>query len=213
MLPQIAERKLARFCDAFCEKTAFSADEVNLIFVKAKELGFNLRLHTEQFNNIGGLELALMQDAVSVDHLEVMTEKQIYKLAAFDTVAVLLPCVSFFLDYQYAPARKLIENNAIVALSTDYNPGSSHISNFSLMMSIAAIKMKMTFEEIISAVTINAAKALLKNHEIGSIELGKKADFAIFNAQEYSEIIYNVGKNLNVMTIKNGKIIYQANEL
>ena len=108
MLPQIAEKKLARFCDAFCEVTAYSADEVNLIFAKAKELGFNLRLHTEQFNNIGGLELALVQDAVSVDHLEVMTEKQIFKLGAFDTVAVLLPGVSFFLDYQFAPARKLI---------------------------------------------------------------------------------------------------------
>ncbi|NWF90587.1 MAG: imidazolonepropionase [Ignavibacteriaceae bacterium] len=213
MLPLIAEKKLARFCDAFCEDTAFSADEVDLIFTKAKELGFPLRLHTEQFNNIGGVELALFHEAVSVDHLEVMTEKQIFKLAAFDTVAVLLPGVSFFLDYQYAPARKLIENNAIVALSTDYNPGSSHIPNLNLIMSIAAIKMKMSFEEIIPAVTINAAKALLKNHEIGSIEIGKKADFAVFNTKNYPDIIYNVGKNLNIITIKNGKIIYQANDL
>jgi imidazolonepropionase len=212
MLPQIAEKKLAKFCDAFCERTAFSSEEVNIIFTKAKELGFHLRLHTEQFHNIGGLEIALNHETVSVDHLEVMTDKQIFKIAAFDIVAVLLPGVSFFLNYEFAPARKLIDNNAIVALSTDYNPGSSHISNLNLIMSIAAIKMEMTIEEIISAVTINAAKALLKNNEIGSIEVGKKADFAVFNAQDYADIIYYVGKNLNVMTIKNGKIIYQADE-
>ena len=212
MLPQIAEKKLAKFCDAFCERTAFSAEEVDIIFTKAKELGFHLRLHSEQFNNIGGLEMALSHEAVSVDHLEVMTDKQIFKLAAFEIVAVLLPGVSFFLDYEFAPARKLIDNNAIVALSTDYNPGSSHISNLNLIMSIAAIKMGMTFEEIISAVTINASKALLMNDKIGSIEIGKKADFAVFDAQDYSEIIYSVGKNLNTMTIKNGKIIYESHE-
>jgi imidazolonepropionase len=213
MLPEIAEKKLAKFCDAFCEWTAFSAEEVDTIFTKAEELGFHLRLHTEQFNNIGGLEIALAHETVSVDHLEVMTDRQIFKLAASDIVAVLLPGVSFFLNYDYAPARKLIDNNAIVAISTDYNPGSSHISNLNLVMSIAAIQMKMTIEEIISAVTINAAKALLMNEKIGSIEIGKKADFAVFDAKDYSEIIYNVGKNLNAMTIKNGKIIYQANEL
>ena len=213
MLPQIAEKKLAKFCDAFCERTAFSTEEVNIIFTKAKELGFHLRLHTEQFHNIGGLELALTHETVSVDHLEVMTDKQIFKLAAFDNVAVLLPGASFFLNYEFAPARKLIDSNALVALATDYNPGSSHISNMNLIMSIAAIKMEMTFEEIISSVTINAAKAVLKNNEVGSIEIGKKADFAVFNAQDYSEIIYSVGKNLNAMTIKNGKIIYQEDEL
>ncbi len=210
MLPKVAEKKLAKFCDAFCERTAFSAEEVDIIFTKAKQLGFHLRLHTEQFNNIGGLEIALAHEVVSVDHLEVATEKHTFKLAPFDTVAVLLPGVSFFLDYNYAPARQLIENNALVALSTDYNPGSSPIANLNFVMSIAAIKMKMTFEEIISAFTINAAKAVLRNHEVGSIEIGKRADFAVLDAEHYSDIIYNVGKNLNVMTIKNGKVIYQS---
>lgn len=211
MLPQIAQKKLANFCDGFCEKTAFSSEEIDIIFTKAKELGFQLRLHTEQFTCVGGLDVALKHNAVSVDHLEVLTDDNISKLANSNTVAVLLPGVSFFLDYQYAPARKLIDNNAIVALSTDFNPGSSHISNLNFIMSLAAIKMKMTFEEIISAVTINAAKALQMNDKIGSIEIGKKADFAVFDAEDFSEIIYNVGKNLNVMTIKNGEIIYQAN--
>ena len=210
MLPEIAAKKLAKFCDAFCERTAFSAEEVDIIFTKAKELGFQLRLHAEQFHNIGGLELALDHETVSVDHLEIMTDKHVFKLAAFDIAAVLLPGVSFFLNYDYAPARKLIDHNAIVALSTDFNPGSSHIPNLNFIMSLAAMKMEMTFEEVISAVTINAAKAVLKNNEVGSIEIGKKADFAVFDASEYPEIIYNVGKNLNIMTIKNGKIIYQA---
>lgn len=212
MLPLIAQKKLAKFCDGFCEKTAFSSDEIDLIFKKAKELGFQLRLHTDQFNSIGGLDTALNHNAVTVDHLEVLLDENIFKLAQSETTAVLLPGVSFFLDYQYAPARKLIDSDALIALSTDYNPGSSHIANLNFIMSLAAIKLKMTFEEIISAVTINAAKALLLNDEIGSIEIGKKADFAVFDAQDYSEIIYSVGKNLNAMTIKNGNLIYQSNE-
>ena len=125
-----------------------------------------------------------------------------------DTIAVLLPGVSFFLNYQYAPARKLIDNDVVVALSTDYNPGSSHISNLNFIMSLAALKTGMLIEETISSVTINAAKVLGMSKSIGSIEIGKKADFSIFNTNDYSDIIYNVGKNLNIGTIKNGKLIY-----
>ncbi len=115
----------------------------------------------------------------------------------------------FLLNYDYAPARELIQNDLIVALATDYNPGSSNIANLNFIMSLAALKMKMTIEETISAVTINAAKVLNLNHKIGSIEIGKKADFALFDCAEYSEIVYNVAKNLNHTTIKNGKIIFQ----
>ncbi|MGB8320842.1 MAG: imidazolonepropionase [Ignavibacteriaceae bacterium] len=209
MLPYIAENKLADFCDGFCELTAFSADEIDLIFSKAEELGLDLRIHTEQFNNIGGFEVALKHNAVTVDHLEVLKEEQINLLEGKDTVCVLLPGVSFFLDYQYAPSRKLIDNNHIVALSTDYNPGSSPVSDLKLIMSLAALKMGMTIEETISAVTINAAKALKLSHKIGSIEIGKNADFAVYNTTEYSDIVYNIGRNLNCMTVKNGEIIYQ----
>ncbi len=116
-----------------------------------------------------------------------------------------------FLDYGYAPARKLIAAGAIVALATDYNPGSSHIANLNFIMSLACLKMKMTIEESISAVTINSAKALNRNLEVGSIEIGKKADFAVFDTKEYADIIYQVGKNINTMTIKNGTIIFDAN--
>ncbi len=208
LIPYIAEHKLAKFCDAFCELNAFSAEQTERIFVVAKEHGLKLKLHSEQFNSIGGLEVALNMDAVSVDHLEVLKEEQIDMFFNSNTTAVLLPGVSFFLDYQYAPARKLIDANAIVALATDYNPGSSHISNIQIIMSLAAIKMNMTIEEVITAITLNSANALDISDEVGSIEVGKSADFAVFDANDYSDIVYNIGRNLNVMTIKNGEIIY-----
>lgn len=209
MIPHIAENNLAEFCDGFCESTAFTANEIDEIFFAASREGLKIKLHTEQFNNIGGIDIALKYNATSVDHLEVLQEKDYPKFNFVDTVAVLLPGVSFFLDYQFAPTRKLIENNAIIALATDFNPGSSHILNLHLIMSLAAIKMNMKIEEIINAVTINAAKALNRQSSIGSIEIGKKADFAVFNTNQYSDIVYSVGRNLISHTIKNGEIIYK----
>jgi imidazolonepropionase len=213
MLPFIGENKLADFCDVFCELTAFSAEETGKILKKALEEGLKIKLHTEQFNNIGGIETALKYNVVSVEHLEMIKEEQIPLLGNSETTAVLLPGVSYFLDYQFAPARNLIDSNAIVALATDYNPGSSNISNISLIMSLAAIKMKMTIEEIISAYTINAAKALDVNIQTGSIEIGKKADFSVLDTTEYSDLVYCTGSNLNMMTIKNGDIIFEKPEI
>ena len=209
MIPHIKKNNLADFCDGFCESTAFTSKQIDKIFTAAAIAGLKLKLHTEQFNNAGGLDVALKHNATSVDHLEVLSEKDFAKFSTAETVAVLLPGVSLFLDYQFAPARKLIENNAIIALATDYNPGSSHILNLHLIMSLAAIKMKMKIEEIINAVTINSAKALNREKIIGSIEIGKQADFAVFNTDDFSDIIYNVGRNLLSHTIKSGEIIYQ----
>lgn len=219
MLPYFAENRLAEFCDAFCERTAVSADEVDEIFSKASLFGMKLRLHTDQFNSIGGIDVALKYNVVSVDHLEVITDEDIEKLSKYSSeknkkiVAVLLPGVSFFLNHKFAPARKLIEKEIPIALSTDFNPGSSYIHNFHLIMSLACLKMNMTIEETISAVTINAAKALCLENEIGSIEINKKADFAVFNTKDYSDIVYSIGKNLNYLTIKNGNIVYQQKEI
>lgn len=209
MLPFISENKLAEYCDGFCESTAFSSDEINLIFNKAKELGFKLRLHTEQFNSIGGLETALKHNAVSVDHLEVLPGELINKLSNSETTSVLLPGVSFFLNYNFAPARKIIDNNGIVALSTDFNPGSSHILNLHFIMSLAAMRMKMTPEEIISAITINAANVLGISGKRGSIEINKFADFSIFDTDNFENIIYSIGQNLCVSTVKNGNIVFK----
>ena len=201
---------MAKACDAFCESTAFSAKQVDEIFSVAGSLGLDIKLHTEQFNIIGGLETALKHKAKSVDHLEVLDDDGIEKLSTSETVGVLLPGVSYFLQYGYAPARRLIDSNAIVALATDYNPGSSHIMNISLIMGLAAFNMKMTIEEIISAYTINGAKALNLQNKTGSIEINKNADFSIYNTTQYSDIIYNTGTNLNCMTVKNGEVIYDT---
>ena len=210
MIPFISQNKLATFCDGFCEKTAFSASEIDKIFESASSAGIGIRLHTDQFNSIGGIDVALKYKAATVDHLEVLQKIDYKKISDSETVAVLLPGVSFFLNYQFAPAKDLIDNNAIVALATDFNPGSSHISNLSFIMSLAAIKMQMTIEETISAVTINSAKALNLSHDKGSLEIGKSADLAIFNTEDFSDIVYGIGKNLNYITIKNGDIIYES---
>ncbi len=209
MIPYISKNKLAEFCDAFCETTAFSAEEVDKIFDVASKNGLKIRLHTEQFNSIGGLDIAIKHNATSVDHLEVIDNSGISKLAEKEIVCVLFPGVSFFLNHKFAPARELIDSNCIVALSTDYNPGSSNILNLHLIMQIAALRMKMSIEEIINSVTLNAAKALNRSDKIGSIEIGKQADFAVFDTDNYADIIYNVGRNLNCMTIKNGEIIFK----
>lgn len=211
MLPYIIENNLAEQLDAFCEKSAFSYEEVDKIFSKAKELGYKLRLHTEQFSNIGGLEIAMKHNVLSVDHLEVITNEQISLLSKSNTVAVVLPGASFFLNEPFAPARELIDKNAILAISTDFNPGSSNIQNLQLIMQIAALKMNLSIEEIISAVTINAAKAIGLSDRIGSIEINKQADFAIFEASEIADIIYNIGINLNKFTLKKGEVVFQRN--
>ncbi len=212
MLPYVAEHDLAVFCDGFCESTAFSAKQIERIFTAADKLGLKLKLHTDQFNSIGGLDVALNLNATSVDHLEVLNDEEVIKFKTSDTAAVLLPGVSFFLDYGYAPARKLIDNDAIVSLATDFNPGSSHIASLHLIMSLAALKMNMTIKETITAVTLNAAYALNLSDQTGSIEIGKNADFAVFDAKDYSEIVYNIGRNLNIMTIKDGEIIYSREQ-
>ena len=211
LLPYIKDNRLAEFCDAFCESTAFNASEIKTIFKACSLLGIPIKLHTEQFNRIGGLDLALSFNAVSVDHLEVIDEVGINLLKDSGTTAVLLPGVSYFLDYDFAPARKLIMQNSIVALATDFNPGSSNISNIFFIMNLAAIKLKMTTEEIVAAYTINAAKALNRSDEAGSLELNKKADLILCDCNEITDLIYNVAENPVECVIKNGEIIFKKN--
>lgn len=208
MIPVIADESLASFCDGFCESTAFTPEEITRIFDAASQYGLALKLHTDQFNSIGGVETALSMNATSVDHLEVAGEKQIALMKDSPTAAVLLPGVSYFLNYQFAPARALIENDAIVALATDYNPGSSHIDNIFLIMSLAAIKMKMSINEIINAYTLNSAYALDRSYLTGSIEIGKQADFAVIGTSNLTEIIYNTAHNPVLQTISKGEIIF-----
>ncbi|MCB9206606.1 MAG: imidazolonepropionase [Ignavibacteriales bacterium] len=209
LIPYISENNLAKWCDGFCEITAFSPAQIRKVFQAAKINNMEIKLHTDQFNSIGGLELALEMEAKSVDHLEIINSEKTLLFENVETVAVLLPGVSYSLKYNFAPSRHLINNNAIVALATDYNPGSSHINNISLIWGLAAFNMGMSLEEIISSYTINSAKALNLSHQIGSIEIGKNADFSIFNTTDYTDLLYNFGNNLNVKTVKKGKVIYE----
>ncbi len=211
MLPKISELELAEFCDIFVEKTAFSVEEAESILRKAKSLGFKLKLHCDQFNSIGGIDLGIELGVKSIDHLEMTTDSDIEKLSKTEIASVLLPGVSYFLNIPYAPARKLIDSGAIVVLATDFNPGSCMTQNLPLIMNLAAIQMKMSINETINAVTINAAYSLGVENQVGSIEIGKQADFLILNSPNYQNLVYHFGTNHTKFTIKKGKVVYERN--
>jgi len=206
MIPMVADRKLAEFCDAFCEKDVFTVDQTRRIFETAKKFGLKLKLHADQLTNAGGAELCAEMGAVSADHLENISEEGIDALKFSNVVAGLLPGCSFFLNMQYPPARKLIQAGVSVALATDFNPGSCMTQNLQLIMSIACTQMKMTPAEVIEGVTLNAAKSLGRK-DIGNIQVGLKADLAIFKVPNYRFIPYNFGQNHLKHLIKSGKVI------
>jgi len=217
MIPLIAKRNLAKFIDIFVEENYFDSNDSQKIFSLGERFGLIPKLHTDQFNSIGGIDVAIKFRAASVDHLEVLKEIDIRKLAAFNKniknrkiIATLLPGVSYFLNIQYAPARELIKNNVPVVLATDFNPGSCMTENLQIIMSLASLKLKMNAEEIINAVTINAAFALNIEDKVGSIEKGKQADLLIFDMPSYKYLIYNFAVNNLETVIKKGKIVYRA---
>lgn len=209
MIPEIARRKLAVFIDVFCEKNYFSPAETDRILSTGAKFGLIPKLHTDQFNSIGGIDIAIKNHAVSVDHLEVLKTKDINKLSENEKIiATLLPGVSYFLDIPYPPARKLIENNVPVAIATDFNPGSCMTENIQMIMSFASVKMKMSAEEIINAATVNAAYAIYAQNIIGSLEPGKQADILIFDFPSYKDLIYNFANNRLETVIKKGYTVY-----
>ena len=207
MIPKIAKENLAEFIDVFCEVNYFDAEETDIIFEHGARFGLIPKIHTDQFNSIGGVKTALKHKAISVDHLEVLKQKDINRLSGKNTIATLLPGVSYFLDISYQPARKLIDNNVPVALATDFNPGSCPTQNIQTIMSLASVELRMTSEEILNAVTINAAYALNRQTKIGSIEIGKQADLLVFDIPSYKFITYNFGVNNISNVIKKGRII------
>ncbi|HRE40128.1 MAG TPA: imidazolonepropionase [Ignavibacteria bacterium] len=211
MIPYVATHKLAKFNDVFCEKGYFDCDETDLILSVGVKFGLIGKLHTDQFHSIGGVGIALKNKAISVDHLEVLKSKDITKLSEYNSkkkycIATLLPGVSYFLNIPYQPARELINKNVPIALATDYNPGSCNTENLQIIMSLASLKLKMSAEEIINAVTFNAACALNLQDKIGSIETGKQADLLVMDLPDYRELIYNFGVNRIVNVIKKGNI-------
>lgn len=207
MLPEIASQNLVDYIDVFCEKGYFNVDQMTKILDAAAKYKIKSKLHLNQFNVLNSIEIADKYKALSVDHLEVMSENDIEILGKSDTIATLLPGCSLFLEIPYAPARQLIEKNAIIALATDYNPGSAPSGNMGLMVSLASIKMKMTPEEALSAATLNAAAAIELSDELGSIEIGKKANLILTkpHISTPSFIPYNFGHHPIETVFINGK--------
>jgi len=206
MLPQAVG--LAEFADVFCEKGAFTLEETERILKAAKALGFKLKIHAEQFTNTGAASLASELGAVSADHLEALQDPDIQKLASSSTVATLLPLTPMFMGQEaFPPARKLLEQGAIVALATDYNAGSCFSEGMPGAINIAALKMRMTPEECINASTVNAAFALDRLGVLGSLDPGKQADFIILELDDYREFPYHLGTGLIKAVFKRGRKI------
>lgn len=205
MLPVIAAEKLADFIDVFCEKSYFTPSEMGRILKAGTKYGLRPKVHVNQFNSIGGIQTAIAHRALSVDHLEVMTDADIAALAASDTIPTVLPSCSFFLGIPYAPARRMMDAGLPICLATDYNPGSTPSGNMPFVLSLACIKLKMLPEEAINAATINAAFALGLEKELGSITCGKMANIIITEPMEsVARIPYSFGKNMVWKTLVNG---------
>lgn len=197
MLPKVVEEKLADFIDVFCEKNYFSPIQMHQILQAGNKYGLKSKVHVNQFNSIGGIEIALENKALSVDHLEIISDVEINRIQESETIPVALPLCSLFLEIPYTPARQIIDAALPLAIASDYNPGSAPSSNLNLALSLACIKMKMTTEEAINALTINGAYAMELNEEIGSITKGKKANFMITEELDsYQQLPYYLGSNL-----------------
>ena len=212
MLPEVAEQGLAHYCDVFCEEGVFDIDDTRYILGAAKKLGLGLKIHADEMSPMGGAELAAELKTVSADHLLSSTDEGLLKMKQAGVIAVVLPVTSLYLGEKFARARDMIDMGLAVALATDYNPGSSPTESMQLVMNIAALKLKMTPEEIITAATINAACALGEGETIGTIEDGKAGDLVIFDAPDLSYIPYHLGVNLSNTVIKRGNIVYKAQE-
>ena len=196
IIPEVASQKLADYIDVFCEKGYFSAEETDRILKAGAIHGLIPKIHVNQFNSVGGVKVGVNNNALSVDHLEVLTEEDLSILSKSNTMPVALPSCSFFLGIPYTNARKIIDSNIPLAIASDFNPGSTPSGNMNFVVSLACIKLKMTPEEAINAATINAAYALNLSEKIGSISRGKLANFMITKSiKSYNFLPYYFGNN------------------
>jgi imidazolonepropionase len=210
LIPEVSRQRLAEFCDVFCERGAFTREQSKIILNAGKAHGLVPRVHAEQLTRSGATQLGVQLGAASCDHLEHISRADIRALAESNTTATLLPGCDFHLGLtRYAPARALIEAGAIVALATDYNPGTSPTVSMPTILSLACTQLRMTPAEAIAAATINGAYALRREKQIGSLEVGKHADLAVFDVDDYREIPYYFGMNTCWMAMKKGRIIFQ----
>jgi imidazolonepropionase len=195
------------FVDVFCETGAFNLEQSRRILQTAHQLGFPLKIHADEFDNLGGASLAVELGAVSADHLVKTSQADILALAQSETVAVSLPCTPFGLaETEYTPARQILQAGGILALASDLNPGTAWCGNMQFAIALACRYMKITPAQAIAAATINAAAAIRRSDQVGSIEVGKQADLLVLNIPDYRHLGYRFGTNLVETVIKKGKV-------
>ncbi|MCI7414084.1 imidazolonepropionase [Hornefia butyriciproducens] len=207
MLPYVKEHKLAEFADIFCEDSVFNYEQSRKYLLRAKELGFGLRIHADEIEAIGGSRLAGELGCVSAEHLISIDEDGLESMAKGGTTAMCLPATSFYLGANYAPARRMIEMGIPVACASDFNPGSCPSMNLQFVMNLACLKYRLLPEEVLTAVTINPACAIGRGDRVGTLEVGKQADLVIWDAPDMEMLCYRFGSNMTARVVKKGKII------
>lgn len=207
MIPAVAREGLAEFCDVFCETGVFTPEESERILRAGQAHGLKAKMHTDEIDALGGTEVAGAIQAVSAEHLIAATDSGIEALAKGGTVAVLLPATSFYLGKPYARARDMIAAGVPVAAASDFNPGSCPSLNLQFVMNLACWNYKMSPEEVLTAVTLNAAAAVCRADRLGSLEPGKQADLVIWDAPNLDYVFYRFGQNLVRTVIKQGIIV------
>jgi len=212
MIPEVARRGLARFCDVFCEEGVFDLDESRRVLRAGVNAGLAPKIHADELSGIGGAELAAEVGAVSADHLTKASEAGMRAMKERGVVPVLLPGTSFFLRSEYAPARKMLDLGLPVALATDMNPGSCTTESLPLIMTIACLNMGMLPFETLRAVTVNAARAVGMEGAIGRLKSGYQADLAVFDARRYQYLVYHFGAPDISSVIKKGRKVYEVIE-
>ncbi len=209
MLPQVAETGMPEFCDVFCDKGAFNINQSRRVLHQAQKLGLSSKIHADEIASIGGAELAADVGAISADHLLKISDEGIKRMKEEGVVGVLLPITAFSLKKEYAPARKLIDAGVPVALATDFNPGSCYSESIPLLIALSTLYMNMTIEETILGLTKNAAAAIDREDQIGSIEKGKQGDLVILDAPSYTHLAYHISINSVDKVIKKGKLLIE----
>ncbi|MBW1961842.1 MAG: imidazolonepropionase [Deltaproteobacteria bacterium] len=212
LMPEVADKNLAEFCDVFCEKKVFSTDQSARLLQCAKRMGLKLKLHADEMEHIGGGELAAELGAVSADHLLYASARAVREMAEAGVVATLLPLTAFSLRKPYARGRYMIDQGCALALATDFNPGSCFSESIPLLIALATINMSLTPEEAITALTINGAAALDRADIIGSIDAGKQADIILLENPSYHFLAYHIGVSVVEKVIKKGKLVFDKKQ-
>jgi imidazolonepropionase len=210
VMPEVAERRLAEFCDVFCEENVFSIDQSRRLLRRAQSLGFKVKLHADEIVQLGGSELAAELGAVSADHLLQASDRGIRRLAEAGVVATLLPGTAFSLKEPYARGRYMIEQNCAVALASDLNPGSCFTESIPLIVALATLYMGLTPEETVTALTINGAAAVDRAGVIGSIDQGKAGDLVVLEFPSYKYMPYHIGVNTVEKVFKKGNLVFDT---